>query len=208
MSLEPPAVSEPGRDDLSAARFWLDRAADSLPPEVFDASNTEHLQIAAMLGRGYAEVAHFERLIGWRREDVARGEQLREADPARIAERDQRDEVLIANRMHREDEALAAIQEWRALHATAQVALPRDWQAVHILPGTPYLDEPSEMQPPGWFVFGGFSGDPEEGAAFVLEVDQALDRDDTGMTLERLAQTVAARLNGVTVRSEWTEVTA
>lgn len=77
-----------------------------------------------------------------------------------------------------------------------QVDLPRDWRAVHIKPGTPYPDEPSETQPPGWFVFGGFSDDPEEGAAFVLNVEQALDRDETGMSLERVAKAVAARLNG------------
>jgi hypothetical protein len=77
-----------------------------------------------------------------------------------------------------------------------QADLPRDWRAVQIQPGTPFWDEPSEMQPPGWFVFGGFSDDPEEGAAFVLQVEQALDRDDSGMSLERLAKAVAARLNG------------
>jgi len=81
-------------------------------------------------------------------------------------------------------------------HSAAE-DLPGDWRAVHIPPGTPFWDEPSETQPPGWFVFGGFSDDPEEGAAFALQVEQALDRDDTGMSLERLAHAVAARLNGV-----------
>jgi hypothetical protein len=81
-------------------------------------------------------------------------------------------------------------------HSPAGTDLPRDWRAVHIPPGTPFWDEPSETQPPGWFVFGGFSDDQEEGAAFVLSVEQALDRNETGMSLERLAKAVADKLNG------------
>jgi hypothetical protein len=80
--------------------------------------------------------------------------------------------------------------------AATATDLPRDWRAAHIPPGTPFWDEPSETQPPGWFVFGGFTEDQEEGAAFVLSVEQALDRDETGMSLGRLAKAVAEKLNG------------
>lgn len=81
----------------------------------------------------------------------------------------------------------------QVLRAEAEESLPRDWRAVHILPGTPYPDEPSEMQPPGWFLFGGCTDD---GVALVLQVQEALDLEDTSMSLERLAKAAAVRLNG------------
>jgi hypothetical protein len=197
VSLEPQAADEPGRGDLSAARLWLDQAAAGLPPEVFDHSNIEHLKIAAMLGDGYANIAHFERLTQWRRADLERIAKDRADDLERLArQRDEDIEIRKAEAEHAREREAQAIKSIREAIAGMR-RLPCDWKAVHILPGTPYPDEPSEMQPPGWYVFGGFSDDPEEGAAFAIEITEALDRDGTGMSLEQLAHTVAARLNGV-----------
>lgn len=197
MSLEPSTVAEPARGDLIAARYWLDLAASNLPADVFDGSNPDHLKVAVSLGEGYANLAHIERVRDWRAEDLARLAKDRADDLARLAQnRDEDFEVREAeeeDRRQREAEALATMRNV----VGALRRFPCDWRAVHILPGTPYPDEPSEIQPPGWYVFGGFSNDAEEGAAFAIEITEALDRDDTGMSLERLAQTVAARLNGV-----------
>lgn len=99
-----------------------------------------------------------------------------------------------ARRYRRSDFGVPIAEQ--VLIAETEQSLPHDWRAAYIPPSTPFWDEPGETQPPGWFVFGGFSDDREEGAAFVLGVEQALDRDDTGMSLERLAKAVAARLNG------------
>jgi hypothetical protein len=196
MSLEPPTIVGPGRDDLSAARYWLDLAASGLPPEVFDSSNLEHLRIAAMLGDGYGTLAHYIRTDRWRAEDLDRIARDREADLARLAQnRDEDYEARQAEFEEQRDREAQALQTMRDVVGALR-GFPCDWRPVHILPGTPYPDEPSETQPPGWYVFGGFSDDPEEGAAFAIEITEALDRDDTGMSLERLAAVVAARLNG------------
>lgn len=197
MSLEPQTVTEPGRDDLSAARYWLDLAASNLPPDVFDGSNPDHLKIAVSLGDSYANLWHIERVVSWRTEDLARIATDRADDLARLTRN--RDEDFEAREAESEDqrgreaEALAAMRNV----VGALRRFPCDWRAVHILPGTPYPDEPSETQPPGWYVFGGFSDDPEEGAAFAIEITEALNRDGTGMSLEQLSNAVAARLNGV-----------
>ena len=129
MSLEPPTASKPDRDALSAARFWLDRAADSLPPEVFDASNLEHVRIAATLGAGYGTHAHYIRTDRWRAEDLERINRDRKADLARIAEQreadlDQHEDDL---RMVRERDQ-TALDQLREVTAAVQ-SLPRGWRA-------------------------------------------------------------------------------
>lgn len=79
----------------------------------------------------------------------------------------------------------------RAVHLDDS-AVPRDWRAVDILPGTPYPDEPSETVPPGWYVMGG-QPDDDEATPYVLRVEQSPDSDGAAA-----ARAVAARLNGGT----------
>lgn len=89
--------------------------------------------------------------------------------------------------------ARAAITAMRSA-STVGDSLPRDWRAVEVHPGTPYVDEPSVMVPPGVYLAGGFSDDPEDGADLILRVEQALDVDDRWSHLS-LAKAVADRLN-------------
>lgn len=76
--------------------------------------------------------------------------------------------------------------------------LPRDWVANEVGPDTPYVDEPTEMVPPGVYLLGGFTGDLEDGPQLMLRVEHALDddTDDERWTPLSLAQAVADRLNG------------
>lgn len=80
----------------------------------------------------------------------------------------------------------------------ATSALPRDWVAKEVGPNTPYVDEPSEMVPPGVYLLGGFTDDPEDGPQLMLRVEHALDNasDDESWTPLSMAQAVADRLNG------------
>ena len=128
MSQEPLNDAASARDDLSAARFWLDLAAGSLPPEIFDASSAEHVRIAAMLGEGYSSLAHYNRTDRWRTEDLERINRDRKADLARIAEQreadfDQHEDDL---RMVRERDQ-AALEQLREVTAAVQ-SLPRGWR--------------------------------------------------------------------------------
>jgi hypothetical protein len=76
--------------------------------------------------------------------------------------------------------------------------LPRDWIANEAGPHTRYVDEPSVLVPPGAYLHGGFTDDPEDGAQLMLRVEYALDNDtgDAKWTDLSLAQAVADRLNG------------
>jgi hypothetical protein len=80
----------------------------------------------------------------------------------------------------------------------ATAALPRDWVANEVGPNTPYVDEPTEMVPPGVYLLGGFTSEPEDGPQLMLRVEHALDddTDDERWTHLSLAQAVADRLNG------------
>lgn len=85
-----------------------------------------------------------------------------------------------------------------AMTAEPAPGLPRDWCASEVAPGTPYRDEPSVMVPPGVYLLGGFTDDPEDGPQLMLRVEHALDNtsDDEKWTPLSLAQAVADRLNG------------
>lgn len=117
MSLEPQAASEPVRDDLAAARYWLDRAADALPPEVFDDSNPDHVHIAATLGYGYSHLAHYERQALWREEELVRIAKVHEEDAAMLADRNQR-----------EQEMVDLVANWRAQQQAAQAVTRPEYE--------------------------------------------------------------------------------
>jgi len=118
VSLEPPAVGEPVRDDLSAARFWLDRAAAGLSAnDTFNAGDLEHLKIAATLGYGYSQLAHYERQALWREEELAR-----------IAKVHQEDAAVLADRTRREQEMVDLVANWRAQQQAAQAVTRPEYE--------------------------------------------------------------------------------
>lgn len=68
-----------------------------------------------------------------------------------------------------------------------------DWAAVHVDPGTPYADEPSQMVQPGWYVLG---ASEDEGSDVVIYVEEALDVHGASDIREHVANLIAERLRG------------
>ncbi|WP_345368341.1 hypothetical protein, partial [Saccharopolyspora cebuensis] len=73
------------------------------------------------------------------------------------------------------------------------VAVPTDWAAVYIEPGTAYYDEPSQIMPAGWHV-NSASFSPE--GEYVHEVLVGTVVDEAGEDIsERVAHRIAEALN-------------
>lgn len=74
------------------------------------------------------------------------------------------------------------------------------WFAEEVEPGTPYVDEPDEMVPPGWYVVGRPVEDNLEQAVIIV-VDDAYGPEGEDLRGE-MARAIAAGLNGTVIGSE------
>jgi hypothetical protein len=71
-----------------------------------------------------------------------------------------------------------------------------EWTTYTIEPGTPYVDEPSEMIPPGKYIHGRSrdEDDPRDASPYILHIDEAFDEHGCDQSA-LLAQYVMATLN-------------
>lgn len=91
---------------------------------------------------------------------------------------------------------------------SSQAPITESFQVRKVVPGTPYVDEPSEIVPPGWYVFG---GEYDEGSDVVVRVEHAVD-----LMGEDAEERVARRIAGALSRpdepthqvSRWAELWA
>lgn len=72
-------------------------------------------------------------------------------------------------------------------NTTAQMT--EAFRVVHITEPTPYMDEPSELIQPGWYVIGGESEDAE----VVIHIEHAVDSEGD-LVMERVARRIAEAL--------------
>ena len=63
------------------------------------------------------------------------------------------------------------------------------FRVVHITEPTPYVDEPSEVIQPGWYVIGGDSEDAE----VAIHIEHAIDSEGD-LVMERVAKRIAEAL--------------
>jgi hypothetical protein len=91
---------------------------------------------------------------------------------------------------HAGEEDLTVVEEG-SNNPGEQPAISYTIQATHVEPGTPYVDEPDETVPPGWYVVG---SNADEGLDLEIQVLEAMD-DDGADIRQWVAERIAAALS-------------